>query len=142
VADRVTFRGQLPAGPEVRAELDQADVFLLPSRTEGLPRALVEAMARGLPCVGSTVGGIPELLPAEDMVPPGDAGALASKIREVVTDPARMARMSERNLRAAQDYRQDVLQPRRDAFYRHVRERTEAWQRTSGSSSSTSRQSR
>src|SRR5205814_1087186 len=44
VADRVEFRGQLPAGRAVRDELDSADVFLLPSRTEGLPRALIEAM--------------------------------------------------------------------------------------------------
>jgi glycosyltransferase involved in cell wall biosynthesis len=122
---RVRFLGWLPGGKAVRAELDAADLFALPSRQEGLPRAMVEAMARGLPCLGSTVGGIPELLPAEDMVPPGDASALAHKIREMVGDSVRMARMSERNLEKAKGYREEALASRRRAFYRHVREMTE-----------------
>jgi glycosyltransferase involved in cell wall biosynthesis len=129
---RVRFLGQLPAGEKVREQLDRADLFVLPSRTEGLPRAMVEAMARGLPCIGSAVGGIPELLPAEDLVPPGDAAALARKIREVVSEPGRMARMSDRNLERARHYREGALRDRRLAFYRHVRETTERWQRRTG----------
>lgn len=125
--DHVAFLGQLPAGDAVRKELDTADLFILPSRTEGLPRAMIEAMARGLPCIGSTVGGIPELLPPEDMVPPGDAAALAAKIQEVARDPGRMNRMSARNLEKARAYRSDLLRERRIAFYRSVRDQTEAW---------------
>ena len=127
LGERVSFVGQLPAGNAVRAQFDRADLFILPSYQEGLPRAMVEAMARALPCIGSTVGGIPELLPAEDMVPPGDANALASKIREVVTDPDRMARMSARNLEKAKEYTDEVLREQRLIFYRYVREPTEAW---------------
>ena len=93
---------------------------------------MIEAMARALPCIGSTVGGIPELLPPEDMVFPGDAGALARKIREVVTDPARMARMSARNLKMAREYRGEILRERRIAFYRYVRERTKEWLKKQG----------
>ena len=73
------------------------------------------------------MGGIPELLPPEDLVPPGDAGALARKIREVVSDPGRMARMSTRNLEKAGQYRENALRGRRTAFYHRVREATEAW---------------
>jgi glycosyltransferase involved in cell wall biosynthesis len=127
VADRVEFLGQLRAGEAVRAELDRADLFVLPSRTEGLPRAMIEAMARGLPCIGTRVGGIPELLPPEDMVPPGDAPALCEKIREMVSDPQRMARASDRNLRVAQEYRDETLRERRVRFYRRVRDATAAW---------------
>jgi glycosyltransferase involved in cell wall biosynthesis len=123
--DRVTFLGQVPAGDAVRAVLDSADLFVLPSRTEGLPRALVEAMARAMPCVGSDVGGIPELLPPQDLVPPGDAAALAARLREFVADPARMASASARNLEAAREYREEVLNERRRAFYRAVRDLTE-----------------
>ncbi len=121
------FRGQLASGEPIRDELDRADLFLLPSRQEGLPRAMIEAMARALPCIGSTVGGIPELLPPEDMVPPGDADALARKISEIVSDPQRMQRMSARNLERAGDFQEDVLRERRIEFYRYVRERTENW---------------
>jgi glycosyltransferase involved in cell wall biosynthesis len=124
---RVCFLGQLPAGDAVRAQLDQADLFVMPSRTEGLPRAMIEAMARGLPCIGSTVGGIPELLPSEDLVPPGDAVALTRKIREVITDRQRMERMASRNLEKASEYHEDILMQRRIAFYRYLRNRTVDW---------------
>lgn len=128
LAGRVTFAGQLTAGAAVRAQLDAADLFALPSRTEGLPRALIEAMARGLPCVGSTVGGIPELLAPEDMVAPGDARALAALIAAALRDPDRRARMAARSLATARDYHEDILRQRRAAFYREVKARTARWQ--------------
>jgi glycosyltransferase involved in cell wall biosynthesis len=129
---RVRFTGWLPVGEAVRTQLDQADLFVLPSRQEGVSRATIEAMARALPCIATTVGGTAELLPPEDMVSPGDVSALARRIREVVTNPERMARMSARNLEKAKEYREKVLRKRWTAFYRHVRERTEAWLETSG----------
>lgn len=127
LGERVTFLGQLPPGEPVLAQLDRADLFVLPSRTEGLPRAMIEAMARGLPCIGTDVGGIPELLSPGEMVPPGDSQALARKISEVLRDPDRRARMSERNLAAARDYHKEVLRERRNALYRYLRERTASW---------------
>ncbi|MEY3867405.1 MAG: hypothetical protein RLZZ338_1296 [Cyanobacteriota bacterium] len=127
LGDRVSFLGQLSGGDAVMAELDRADLFVLPSHQEGLPRAMLEAMARALPCIGSTVGGIPELLPPEDMVPPGNVTALATKIRQVITDPDRMERMSARNLQTAKEYRDEILQKQRIEFYRYVREITAAW---------------
>jgi glycosyltransferase involved in cell wall biosynthesis len=123
----VHFRGQLTAGDAVQSQLDQADIFVLPSRAEGLPRALLEAMARGLPCIGSTVGGIPELLDLEDLVPPGDAAALALRLAEVIRDPGRMVRMSKRSLERATSYRMENLQAREFEFSKHIRQCTESW---------------
>jgi glycosyltransferase involved in cell wall biosynthesis len=125
--DRIRFAGQLPGSHSVRIELDRADLFVLPSRTEGLPRAMLEAMARGLPCIGSSIGGIPELLPEEALVPPGDVSALAAKIHDVVCDPARMERMSAVNLNVARDFRHATLQRRRVSFYQLLRATTEGW---------------
>lgn len=127
LAARVQFRGQLPAGTAIRRELDAADLFVLPSRTEGLPRALLEAMARGLPCVASAVGGIPELLAPEDSCPAGDAEALARRIAEFLDDPRRMAVASERNLCTARTYAEEILQPQRIAFLRDLAGMTEEW---------------
>lgn len=124
---RVRFAGELPPGKEVRAELDEADLFILPSRTEGLPRAMIEAMARALPCIGSKVGGIPELLLEEDMVPAGDAVALARKIMEVARDPIRLARTSQRNLAHSKQYHEALLQKSRRQFYEYVRSKTAEW---------------
>ena len=63
IGERTRFCGMLPSGAAVREQMDQADVLVLPSRQETLGQVIVEAMARGLPCVGSTTGGIPEMLP-------------------------------------------------------------------------------
>lgn len=121
ICERVAFVGWLPAGDAVRAELDGCDLFVLPSRTEGLPRALIEAMARGLPCIGSHVGGIPELLEPEALVPPGDVHSLAERISQLARDPQRLARLSARNLETAREYDAASLRARERAFYGHVR---------------------
>ena len=129
LAETVVFHGHLPAGAAVRQLVSQADLFVLPSRTEGLPRAMIEAMALGVPCIGSAVGGIPELLPETDLVPPGDAAALAQKIGEVLHDPDRLARMSSCNRNKAEEFRKEHLELRRRNFYLHLRNQTETWLR-------------
>jgi glycosyltransferase involved in cell wall biosynthesis len=121
VTDRIRFAGQLPAGSVIRSELDGADLFILPSLQEGMPRALLEAMARALPCVASRVGGVPEVLDPEFLVPPRDAQALAMKLQSVLSDPARLSEMSAQNLQKALNYEDSKLSPKRQDFYRQVR---------------------
>ncbi len=127
VGSHITFHGQVAGGAPVRRLLDTADLFVLPSRTEGLPRAMVEAMARALPCVGSDVGGIPELLAREDLVRVNDVVGLARQIGAVLSSPARMALMSARNLARARDFADEALASRRREFLESVREATTAW---------------
>jgi glycosyltransferase involved in cell wall biosynthesis len=124
IADRTAFRGRLPAGAAVRAELDAADLFVLPSRADGLPRALIEAMARGLPCLASRVGGIPELLADEDLLVPGDVPRTAAQIEAVLRKPERRERMARRNLERAREFTEDKLSGPRREFYNEVLLRT------------------
>jgi glycosyltransferase involved in cell wall biosynthesis len=127
ISHQVTFHGELPAGPAIREQLDWASLFVLPSRTEGLPRVLLEAMARALPCVASNVGGIPELLHADDLVAPSNPEALAARVRQVLHSPERMNAMSVRNLQKVQEFRPDLLERRRTEFYRFLKEVTQNW---------------
>jgi glycosyltransferase involved in cell wall biosynthesis len=124
IGDRVRFLGHLPSAAQVRAELDAADLFVLPSLTEGLPRALIEAMARGVPCVATAVGGIPELLAPSELVPRGDRQRLKETIVGVLGDPERRARLARENLARAREFHSDVLTPRRRTFYQAVRDAT------------------
>jgi glycosyltransferase involved in cell wall biosynthesis len=82
------FLGTLP-NREVADVLARARCFVLPSRTEGHPKALLEAMATGLPCLGSDIPAIRELARdgAVALFPPGDARAAAALIRRVLDDP-------------------------------------------------------
>lgn len=121
VSEHVHFLGFLQPGG-VREELDRADMFIFPSFTEGQGKALIEAMSRGLPCIGSNIGGIPELLEVEDLVPAGNADAIAGKIEEAVRSEERLFDMSKRNLQTAKQYRKTELSKRRVAYYRKLAE--------------------
>jgi phosphatidylinositol alpha-1,6-mannosyltransferase len=121
ISSNVEFLGQLDRKGVQRA-LDRSDVFVLPSLTEGLPRALLEAMARGLAAVATNVGGIPELLPAECLVPPRNAVALARRLREVTAEPAALMAMAQRNQEVARGYHDRVQTPIRRAFLMAVRD--------------------
>jgi glycosyltransferase involved in cell wall biosynthesis len=84
VADRLRILGWLEDG---RRQLGGFDVFVLPSRSEGLPLALLEAMLAGLPVVASDVGSVGEAVREGEtglLVPPGDPGALAAAIRRAL----------------------------------------------------------
>ncbi|MEM8550080.1 MAG: glycosyltransferase [Verrucomicrobiota bacterium] len=117
IQDQVIFLGRVPNGDAVNRELDSADVFVLASRQEGLPRAMVEAMARALPCVGTTVGGIPELLSPECLVAPGDAAALATTLDRLAADSFWLAAESEKNLVRAEQFIGADNAAQRRAFY-------------------------
>jgi glycosyltransferase involved in cell wall biosynthesis len=77
------------------AYLDTLDVFVLPSRTEGTPNSIIEAMASGLPVIASDVGGITDLLEGGVglLIKPGDVEGLAAAMRRLANDPELRVRM-------------------------------------------------
>jgi glycosyltransferase involved in cell wall biosynthesis len=89
VGDRVELRGQLPPA-QARAAARDADAFVLPSVDEAFGVAYVEAMAGGVPAIGSRgEGGPQEIAAAGDgirLVPPGDVEALAAEVERLLTD--------------------------------------------------------
>jgi glycosyltransferase involved in cell wall biosynthesis len=100
--ERVRLSGALPQ-EEVRARLYGASVFVMPSMVapdgnmDGIPVALMEAMAAGVPVVSTTVSGIPEIVTdgsSGRLVPPGDDRALAQAIRGLLEDPVAGRRLA------------------------------------------------
>jgi glycosyltransferase involved in cell wall biosynthesis len=85
--------------------LGTGSIFVLPSHAEGLPIAMLEAMAAGNAIVSTTVGAIPEVIDDERglLVEPRDGDALADALAELIADPERVAAMGAANRRAAND---------------------------------------
>jgi glycosyltransferase involved in cell wall biosynthesis len=95
VSDRCHFVGfQTDPAPFY----DAMDVFALTSRSEGMPLAVLEAWAAGLPVVASRVGGVPELVnPGVNglMFEGDDEGALTAALRDLLSDPAMARRLGD-----------------------------------------------
>lgn len=119
----VVFDGVRPAGGPVLKWMDDLDVLLMPSRQEGLPRALVEALSRACPAVASRVGGVPELLPERWIFPIGDHRALADRVRQLAEDPAAWRASAEEAFRTAARFAPDRLDARRRDFLARLRAR-------------------
>jgi glycosyltransferase involved in cell wall biosynthesis len=117
VSQNVKFLGKVQAGAEVFALLDQADIFVLPSRQEGLPRVVIEAMARALPCFASALPGNYELLDPRFLVGLNDDQDWVQKLHQAINEPNFLAAASQANLSAAQRFTVGQIQPVRNEFY-------------------------
>jgi len=119
--ERVHFLG---VREDVLALLPSLSILVMSSHSEGLPLALMEAMAAGVPVVATSVGGIPELV-AHSLtglvVPPNDAARIAAAVGEILSDPSRREAMRraarerasmwplEAASRAMADYLRDIV---------------------------------
>lgn len=106
---------------ELTAFLDNCDLFVLPTKAEGLPRVIIEAIAKGLPTITTPASGNPELISSDYLVSFYDVDTLAKKIECFVTDKAEYERVSKENYEHSLQYEGSILQGRRDEFYNKVK---------------------
>ncbi len=101
--ERVRFLGQRDDVPDLLAALD---IFVLPSHSEGVSLALLEAMAAGLPVIASRVGGLPEVVTDGDhglLIPPQDPEALAAALARLLDEPAWAKKLGENARRQVEE---------------------------------------
>lgn len=113
VADRVVFHGLMPHG-QVLPFLDKMDLYIQPSKQEGLPRALIEAMSRGCLSLGSQTAGIPELLDKRYVFRKGNVGDIVRILSKV--DKNALKEQACCNFEMAKQYDRNVLDRRRCEF--------------------------
>lgn len=120
VADHVVFVGAM-GHDKIFEWLDTIDVYIQPSLTEGLPRALIEAMSTARPCVSSNAGGMPELLDKKYVFKKGNAPQLAEILLKASENGLLM--QGERNKEFTKQYAPEVIKEKRTAFYQEFQKR-------------------
>lgn len=117
---KIIFDGVYPAGEPVLNWLDEMDFYIQPSLHEGLPRSLIEAMSRGLPCLASDTGGIPELLEDQCIHHKGDSTELSRQLNRYLNDADWKRKQAQRNFELALNYTREKLVPIRTQFWNDV----------------------
>ena len=117
ISDNVIFCGNLNGYQEVQKELLIADLFLFPTVSEGLPRALIEAMANSVACVSSPIDGIIELLPKKYLVHYRNEQKMYEICRELLINDDKREYAAYECFLKSQEYTSDILNQRRSAFY-------------------------
>lgn len=113
----IEFTGLLPSSDHVREVMQNADMFVFPTMGEGLPRGILEAMAIGLPVLSTPVGGIPEVIDRKYLFDPLDSAGFAKMICHLMDNKKELNEMSKTNFNKSKEFRNSILQKRRDEFY-------------------------
>ncbi|REG98248.1 glycosyltransferase [Flavobacterium aquicola] len=117
--------GRLQAGKQIFEFLDKLDLYIHPSKQEGLPRSVIEAMSRACPVLASSVAGIPELISDSYLHKPGDIEKFSKDLEIVLTDSKIRLNMAQENFEKSKDYVLDVLEDKRILFFKKVVENIE-----------------
>lgn len=116
VVNQIKFMGSLPHN-EVFNWLENIDIYVQPSRQEGLPRALIEAMSKGLPAFGAKTGGIPELLDDEYIF--SNTKKNITEITKILLNMRKknLLEQSKRNFEKSKIYDSNIIEERRRNFF-------------------------
>lgn len=121
VEDQISFLGMLSTS-EVFEKLDVADIYIQPSLQEGLPRAVVEAMSRGCPVIGTKTGGIPELINKEFIVERKSKRGIAAAII-AMWNTKTILNEANYNFSKSQQYKEELLSNKRNEYYEYIKTR-------------------
>lgn len=122
VSDRVEFIGGVNR-KQLSDYLEQSDLYVMPTWAEGLPRVIIEAMAKGLPCITTPVSGNPELVSEHFLVEYHNVEKLADCIEELVKNKELYEATSKDNFERSLKYESSVLEKQRDEFYTQLKSR-------------------
>lgn len=120
VLDQIEFDGVIDHS-NVFNWLDSIDIYVQPSKQEGLPRSVVEAFSRACPAIGSKTGGIPELINSKCLFNKGNVSEIVSLLMKV--DKQKLKEQAKENFEIAQSYDKALLDTKRNKFYKYFSEK-------------------
>ena len=120
VLSQVNFLGRQPLN-HVFELLDSVDIYIQPSLQEGLPRSVIEAMSKGCLVIGSETAGTPELVQTDCLVRKRNVKDIVNKIIYIhKLSSEKKAEISKRNFEKSKEYLCDILDERRNNFYKQI----------------------
>ena len=120
LTDNIVFVGKV-SHEKVFELLDDMDIYIQPSLQEGLPRSVVEAMSRALPCIGAATGAIPELLDSKYITRKKSVDDIAQAILRI-SPKEEMEKEARRNILEAGKFECNALDRKRNSFYGQIAE--------------------
>lgn len=117
ISDHLNIIGKLKSGKDVMNWQDSLDIYVHPSKQEGLPRSVIEAMSRANPVLASSIAGVPELLNKEYLHKPGDFKKLAHHLKVFLNNREELFKMAQQNYKESKNYDDLILQNKRESFW-------------------------
>lgn len=117
IEDAVEFTGMLPHS-KVFDCMKKCDIYVQPSETEGLPRVMVEALSVAMPCIGSSAGGIPELIDSKYVFKSKNVGDLIKVLKKL--DKDEMIKQAKKNYEMSKQFNSEILERKRKEFYNQL----------------------
>ncbi|WP_296876977.1 glycosyltransferase [Thomasclavelia sp.] len=117
VLNNICFTGKLNSFNDIQKILKKSHLFVFPSQIEGLPRAVIEAMANSLPCIASNIDGMDELLDKDFLFELENTEQIVKLIESFINNEDQRIKQGKINYNKAQKYHYDILSAKRRNFY-------------------------